>query len=36
MADLEWYSNAGQLTGDPADLKISDFWYMDPLEHATQ
>ncbi len=36
MADLEWYSNAGQLTGDPADLKISDFWYMKPLERAKQ
>jgi len=36
MADLEWYSNAGQLTGDPAKLKISDFWYMKPLERATQ
>ncbi|MEE8304406.1 MAG: ABC transporter substrate-binding protein, partial [Candidatus Tectomicrobia bacterium] len=36
MADLEWYSNAGQLTGDPANLKISDFWYMKPLERAKQ
>ena len=36
MADLEWYSKAGQLTGDPAKLKISDFWYMDPLNHALQ
>ena len=36
MADLEWYSKAGQLTGDPADLKISDFWYMKPLERAKQ
>ena len=36
MADLEWYSKAGQLTGDPANLKISDFWYMKPLERAKQ
>ncbi len=36
MADLEWYSKAGQLTGDPAKLKISDFWYLKPLENATQ
>lgn len=36
MADLEWYSNAGQLTGDPAKLKINDFWYMEPLKRATQ
>ena len=27
---------AGQLTGDPADLKIEDFWYMEPLERASQ
>ncbi len=31
-ADLEWYSAAGQLTGDPADLKIEDFWYLKPLD----
>lgn len=33
-ADLEWYSMAGQLTGDPASLKIDDFWYMEPLKRA--
>jgi len=33
-ADLEWYSAAGQLTGDPADLKIEDFWYLKPLDSA--
>lgn len=33
-ADLEWYSNAGQLEGDPSELKIEDFWYMAPLEAA--
>jgi len=36
MADLEWYSKAGQLTGDPASLKIEDFWYMEPLKGAMQ
>jgi NitT/TauT family transport system substrate-binding protein len=35
-ADMEWYSKAGQLTGDPATLNISDFWYMDPLDRAAQ
>ena len=35
-ADLEWYSQAGQLTGDPSTLKIEDFWYMEPLKRATQ
>lgn len=33
-ADLEWYSAAGQLTGDPAALKIEDFWYLKPLDAA--
>ena len=36
MADLEWYSAAGQLTGDPKDLKIEDFWYLKPLDAAAQ
>ncbi len=34
MADLEWYSRAGQLNGDPSTLKIDDFWYMAPLDAA--
>lgn len=34
IADLEWYSKAGQLTGDPASLKVEDFWYMEPLNRA--
>lgn len=33
-ADMEWYSKAGQLTGDPADLAIEDFWYLEPLHNA--
>lgn len=33
-ADMEWYSAAGQLTGDPASLKIEDFWYLKPLDSA--
>ena len=32
QADMEWYSGAGQLTGDPADLNIEDFWYLAPLD----
>lgn len=35
-ADMEWYSAAGQLTGDLADLKIEDFWYLEPLDSASQ
>ncbi len=34
LADIEWYSAAGQLTGDPAELKVEDFWYLKPLEDA--
>ena len=33
-ADIDWYSAAGQLTGDPAALKIEDFWYLKPLDAA--
>jgi len=33
-ADMEWYSAAGQLTGDLADLNIEDFWYLAPLDAA--
>ena len=35
QADMEWYSQAGQLEGAPSTLKIEDFWYMAPLEKAT-
>jgi len=34
MADMEWYSGAGQLEGDPASLNIEDFWYLAPLDAA--
>jgi NitT/TauT family transport system substrate-binding protein len=34
LADFDWYSRAGQLTGDPAKLKVEDFWYMVPLDRA--
>lgn len=36
QADMEWYSAAGQLTGDLSDLNIEDFWYLKPLESAAQ
>jgi len=35
MADMEWYSSAGQLEGDAASLNIDDFWYLAPLDAAT-
>ena len=34
-ADMEWYSQAGQLTGDLGSLNIEDFWYLKPLDEAT-
>ena len=33
-ADMEWYSQAGQLQGDLESLNIDDFWYMKPLDAA--
>ncbi len=34
MADMEWYSAAGQLEGDASTLNIEDFWYLKPLDEA--
>lgn len=36
MADMEWYSAAGQLDGDASDLNIEDFWYLAPLDAAAK
>jgi NitT/TauT family transport system substrate-binding protein len=32
--DFEFYNAAGQLEGDPADLRVEDFWSLDQLEGA--
>lgn len=32
--DFVFYTTAGTLQGDPADLKVEDFWYLDPLNRA--
>jgi NitT/TauT family transport system substrate-binding protein len=32
--DFEFYALAGQLEGDPAELKVEDFWDLGPLERA--
>jgi NitT/TauT family transport system substrate-binding protein len=32
--DFEYYSLAGQLEGDPAALRVEDFWTLDPMEQA--
>lgn len=36
QADMEWYTAAGQLEGDPASLNIEDFWYLAPLDAAAK
>jgi NitT/TauT family transport system substrate-binding protein len=35
-ADFEFYSEAGQLTGDAGALKVEDFWYLAPYDKATK
>ena len=32
--DFEYYGAAGQLKGEPADLKVEDFWTLDPMKKA--
>jgi NitT/TauT family transport system substrate-binding protein len=33
-ADFEFYTEAGQLEGDPASFKVEDFWDFTPLDNA--
>ncbi|HET6468971.1 MAG TPA: ABC transporter substrate-binding protein [Geminicoccaceae bacterium] len=35
-SDLEFYTEAGQIEGDPAELNVEDFWYLEPLDRALQ
>lgn len=35
-ADFEFYVDAGQLEGEPDDLEVEDFWYLDPLDEAVE
>jgi len=35
-SDFEFYGEAGQLTGSPAELKVEDFWYLAPYDKATK
>ena len=32
--DFEYYGAAGQLKGEPAGLKVEDFWTLDPTKKA--
>jgi NitT/TauT family transport system substrate-binding protein len=34
QADLDWYTRAGQLDGDPTKLNVDDFWYFAPFDAA--
>jgi NitT/TauT family transport system substrate-binding protein len=34
MSDFQFYGKAGSIEGDPAELKVEDFWYLDTLEQA--
>jgi NitT/TauT family transport system substrate-binding protein len=34
--DFEFYSSAGQLKGDPAELKVEDFWALDQIDAAVK
>jgi NitT/TauT family transport system substrate-binding protein len=34
--DFEYYGAAGQLKGEPADLKVEDFWTLDPAKEAVE
>ena len=33
-ADFTFYVDAGQMNGPAADLKVEDYWYLDPLDAA--
>ena len=33
-SDFEFYLEAGQLTGSPAELKVEDFWHLAPYDKA--
>ena len=35
-ADFEFYSEAGQLSGAPAELKVEDFWHLAPYDKAVK
>jgi NitT/TauT family transport system substrate-binding protein len=35
-ADFEFYTEAGQLTGSPAELKVEDFWHLAPYDKAVK
>jgi NitT/TauT family transport system substrate-binding protein len=34
--DFEFYAAAGQLKGDPASLKVEDFWDLGPAQAAVE
>jgi len=34
QSDFAFYTEAGQLEGEPEELNLEDFWYLEPLEKA--
>jgi len=32
--DFEFYGVAGELKGDPKELKVEDYWYLEPLNQV--
>jgi NitT/TauT family transport system substrate-binding protein len=34
MGDFEFYGFAGTIKGDTSQLKVDQFWYLDPLNKA--
>jgi NitT/TauT family transport system substrate-binding protein len=34
--DFVFYGTAGSLEGDPATLKVEDYWYLDPVNAAVE
>jgi NitT/TauT family transport system substrate-binding protein len=36
QADFDFYAVAGQLEGDPSELKVEDFWDFDPIDKALE
>ena len=36
VQDFEFYTTSGSLEGDPATLKVEDYWYLEPLDRALE
>ena len=34
--DFEFFTTSGSLDGDPAKLKVEDYWYLEPVNTASE